>query len=481
MKILFPSSEIIPFAKTGGLADVAGALPVELEKLGHEVHLVMPLYQATRNVGIPFHSTKIRLRVPVGREVLISDVFDTELPGGPTVHLLQYDPYFNRAEFYRTAEGDYPDNDRRFIFFCRAVMELGKALNISWDILHGHDWHTGLIAAYLSTLYRNEKVFAHARSLLTIHNLAYQGVFPRETMALTGLPEGMFNPDGLEFWGRFNFLKAGLVYSDRINTVSPTYAQEIQSPETGCGLDGVLRGRQGVISGILNGIDNSIWNPWTDPMIPIHFKPDRLQRKNELKHFRLEDQRLVPLPDAPLLAIVSRLDDQKGFDILAEISERLMEVNVLLILLGTGAKKYHDFFLRLKAQHPRRLSVNLKFDNELAHRIYAGADMFLMPSRYEPCGLGQLISMRYGTVPVVRQTGGLADTVVDFDGQKGNGFTFKNYSGEALLMTIKRACEVYQHREAWFQVARNGMDCDFSWNRSVRDYEELYSRMLSGE
>lgn len=480
MKILFPTSECVPFAKTGGLADVAGALPVALEKLGHEVHVVMPLYQHVRNSGVPFHSTKIRLHVPVANNLLTADVFDTQLPdSNTTVHLIQYGPYFNRVELYRTAEGDYPDNHRRFAFFSRAVLELGKALGGSWDILHGHDWHTGLIPAYLRTLYRDEPAYARTRSLITIHNLAYQGVFPQEILGESLLPDSLFHPDGLEFWGRVNYLKAGLVYSDRINTVSPTYAREIQTPEMGCGLDGVLRARRDALSGILNGIDYSIWDPWTDPVIPIHFKKERLQRKQELKQQLLEDQRMFSLPDAPLLGIISRLDDQKGFDILAEVSEKLMQMNVQIVLLGTGTKRYHDLFLRLKAQYPRKLALNLTFDNQLAHLIYAGADMFLMPSHYEPCGLGQLISMRYGTVPVVRETGGLADTVANFDGRKGNGFTFSNYSGEALLIAIKRACETYQNQDAWRQIMRAGMECDFSWTQSAKTYVDLYETMRS--
>ncbi len=480
MRILFPTSECAPYAKTGGLADVAGALPGALKRLGHEIHVVMPLYQQTRQIGLPFHSTTLKLRVPLGAESVTAEVFEAELPGGSVLHLLQYDPFFNRTDLYRTAEGDYPDNHRRFIFLCRAALELGRALGGTWDIVHGHDWHTGLVPAYLRTLYRQEPAFARARSLFTIHNLAYQGVFAPESMAGTGLPESLFAPDGLEFWGRLNFLKAGLVFADHLSTVSPTYAQEIQTPELGCGLDGVLRSRRGSLSGILNGIDTSVWDPWTDPHIPIHFKADRLPRKLELKHALLEDQRLIPLEGAPLLAIISRLDDQKGFDLLAEIGEQLLQQNVQLVVLGTGNQRYHEIFLRLKAHHPRKLAINLTFDDELAHQIYAGADMFLMPSRFEPCGLGQLISMRYGTVPVVRQTGGLADTVTQFDGQNGNGFCFQTYSSDALFLTLKRAMETYAEPRLWERVVRNAMAENFSWERAAREYDALYRRMQEG-
>jgi starch synthase len=480
MRILFPTSECAPFAKTGGLADVAGALPDALKRFGHEVHVVMPLYQQTRQIGLPFRSTKLKLRVPLGPETVVADVFEADFPGGSVLHLLQYDPFFNRTELYRTAEGDYPDNHRRFTFLCRATLELGKALGGPWDVVHCHDWHTGLVPAYVQSLYRKDPAFARTRSLLTIHNLAYQGVFAPEALEFTGLPRSMFTPTGLEFWGRLNFLKAGLVYSDRLNTVSPTYAQEIQTPELGCGLDGVLRARREDLSGILNGIDYTVWDPWTDPRITIHFKADRLPRKQELKHRLLEDQRMFPIEGAPLLGIISRLEDQKGFDLIAEIGEKLLQLNLQLVVLGTGSRRYHEAFLRLKADHPRKLAINLTFDEELAHQIYAGADMFLMPSRYEPCGLGQLISMRYGTVPLVRHTGGLADTVFDFDGRNGNGFSFQNYSADALFLTIKRALETYQNPELWGRVVRNGMASDHSWERTALEYDALYRRLADG-
>jgi starch synthase len=478
MKILFPVSESVPFAKTGGLADVAGSLPQALAKLGHEVYVVMPLYRQARNAGVGMNSTRLKLAVPLGTQVIHAEVWEAQLAeSGVHLYFIQHDPFYDRAELYRNAEGDYRDNDQRFIFFCRAVMELGKNLGQSWDIIHGHDWHTGLIPVYLKTLYAEETAYQHCRSVITIHNLAYQGLFPASSMEYTGLPWSLFDAEGVEFWGRLNFLKAGLIYADWINTVSPTYAREIQTLELGHGLDGVLRYRRNELSGILNGVDYSIWNPQNDPLLPIHFQAHELERKQELKAELLEDQRLFALPNAPLISMISRLDEQKGLDIIAEAAESLLSLNVHLVILGTGSRKFHEYLLHLKSKFARKLSVNLNFNNELAHRIYAASDMFLMPSRYEPCGLGQLIAMRYGTVPIVRHTGGLADTVVEFDGQHGNGFTFHDYTGTAMVTAVRSACETYQDSKAWNLVARNAMAADFSWERSAGEYHVLYHRL----
>jgi starch synthase len=478
MKILFPVSECVPFAKTGGLADVAGALPRALAKLGHDVYLVKPLYRQTRNAGVGLNSTNLKLRVPLGGQVLTAEVWEAQLPTNGVQHyFIQYDPFYDRSELYRNAEGDYPDNDRRFAFFCRAVMELGKVLGQSWDIIHCHDWHTGLIPVYLKTLYAHDAVYKKCKSLMTVHNLAYHGLYPASALEATGLPASVFTADGVEFWGRLNFLKAGLMYADWINTVSPTYAREIQTSEFGHGLDGVLRFRKNELSGILNGVDYSVWNPQHDAFLPIHFQAHELERKEELKAELLEDQRLFPLEHAPLIALVSRLDEQKGLDILAEACDALLSMNVQMIVLGTGVRRFHEYLLHIKAKFARKLAVNLTFNDELAHRIYAAADMFLMPSRFEPCGLGQLISMRYGTVPVVRHTGGLADTVIEFDGVHGNGFVFHDYTGAALLTAVRRACTLYQDPAKWQLVVRNGMQADFSWERSAGEYHVLYHRL----
>jgi starch synthase len=478
MKILFPVSEAVPFAKTGGLADVAGTLPQALARLGHEVYVVLPLYRQARNAGVGLNSTKLKLSVPLGHQVLLAEVWEAQIPeNGVHQYFIQYDPFFDRGELYHNAEGDYRDNDQRFTFFCRAVMELGIALGQPWDILHCHDWHTGLVPVYLKTLYAQEAVYRHCRSVFTIHNLAYQGLFQHASLEHTGLPESLFSAEGLEFWGRLSFLKSGLMFADWINTVSPTYAREIQGSELGQGLDGVLRQRKHELSGILNGVDYALWNPQSDPYLPIHFQAHELERKQELKAELLEEQRLFALKDAPLLAMVSRLDEQKGLDILAEAADSLLTLNVHLIILGTGTRKFHEYLLHLKSKFARKLAVNLAFNNELAHRIYAAADMFLMPSRYEPCGLGQLIAMRYGAVPIVRRTGGLADTVTEFDGTHGNGFCFTEYSGRALNTAVHRAFGLYQDRLAWERVARNAMQSDFSWERAAGEYHMLYHRL----
>jgi starch synthase len=477
MNILFPVSECVPFAKTGGLADVAGALPQALAKGGHQVSVVMPMYRHIHNAGVSVTSTHLTLQVPLGQQTIPAEVWEAQLfEPGLRIYFIQCTPFFERAELYGNGEGDYPDNDQRFVFFSRAVLELGKALKQSWDILHGHDWHTGLILVYLKTLYAAEPAYKHCKSLLTIHNLAYQGIFPPESMALTGLPTSVFNAEGVEFWGRLNFLKAGLVFSDWINTVSPTYAREIKTPEFGHGLDGVLRARGNKVSGILNGLDYAVWNPENDPLLPINYQSHERKRKLEIKAKLFEERQMFPLENAPLVALVGRLDEQKGLDILAAASE-LLHLNLQLIILGTGARKYHEYLLNLKSKFARKLSVNLEFNNELAHKIYAGADMFLMPSRFEPCGLGQLIAMRYGTVPIVRTTGGLADTVTEFDGTHGNGFTFADYSAEGLLTAVKRACEVYANPTAWEKVTHNGMLADFSWERSAGEYDRLYRQL----
>ncbi len=478
MKILFPVSESVPFAKTGGLADVAGALPHALARLGHDVSLVMPLYRQARNAGVGMNSMNLKLNVPLGTQSLQAEVWEAQTQeNGVRIYFIQYDPFFDRSELYHNAEGDYRDNDQRFIFFCRAVLELGKSLGHAWDVVHGHDWHTGLIPVYLKTLYAKEAVYKKSKSVLTIHNLAYQGMFSSGSMEYTGLPWSLFNAEGVEFWGRLNFLKAGLMFADWVSTVSPTYAQEIQTPEFGHGLDGVLRHRRNELNGILNGIDYAVWNPQSDPALPIHFQAHELERKQELKAELLEDLRLFALEGAPLMAMVSRLDEQKGLDIIAEAADAVLSLNIHLVILGTGSRKFHEYLLHLKSKFARKLSVNLGFNNELAHRIYAASDMFLMPSRYEPCGLGQLIAMRYGSVPVVRHTGGLADTVTEFDGAHGNGFTFHEYSGSALLAATRKAYDAYMDKSAWAQVSRNAMHSDFSWERSAGEYNVLYHRL----
>jgi len=480
MRILFPVSECVPFAKTGGLADVAGALPEALVHLGHEVHLIMPLYRQVRQAHPEVLPTAMRLLVLLGNERLEAEVWEYR-PAKPVpglaIHFIRFDAFFDRGGLYHGPEGDYGDNARRFSFFGRAVMEFGRLLGGPWDIVHCHDWHTGLIPAYLKTLYAHDPAFAGTRSIMTIHNLAYQGVFDSGNMGWTGLPGELYNPEAMEFWGSVNFLKTGLVFSDWNTTVSKTYAKEIQTPEYGHGLDGVLRSRGHKLSGIVNGIDTEVWNPFKDKHLPARFSSRNPEPKQKVKESLLAEQGLYAIENAPVMSLISRLDDQKGFDILADVIDRVMTLNLQIIILGTGNKKYHDLFLRMKARFPRKLAVNLCFDNALAHRIYAGSDMFLMPSKFEPCGLGQLIAMRYGAIPVVRHTGGLADTVFHFDGHKGNGFAFASYTGEALLGALKRAIEVWEKPDLWQMVMKHAMAANFSWDKSAKEYSHLYQHL----
>ncbi|MEW6516529.1 MAG: glycogen synthase GlgA [candidate division FCPU426 bacterium] len=480
MNILFPVSECVPFAKTGGLADVAQALPRALRRLGHSVHVVMPLYRRVWDAGVPLVKPSRFLPVPLGSGRVHTEVWQArDTAAGHGVYFLRYDPFYSRPGLYQAMDSEYPDNDQRFILLCRGALELGKQLGLNWDMVHVHDWHTGLIPAYLKTLYAQEPAYRRAHSLMTIHNLAYQGHFPPKSFDLTGLPPGLFTPDGLEFYGGLNFLKGGLMFADAISTVSPTYAREIQTPEFGCGLDGVLRHRRADLSGILNGVDYDLWDPARDPHLPVSYGPESPEGKQQVKTALLHELGLYPLERAPLMGMVSRLDDQKGLDLVAEAMEKIMQLDVQLVMLGVGAKKHHDFFLKMKAKFPRKFALVLEFNDPMAHRIYAGSDLFLMPSLYEPCGLGQLISLRYGTIPLVRHTGGLADTIVNYQDGQGNGFSFKAYSSEALLLSVRRALEVYHRKSEWHSLVQTAMKNDFSWDRSAREYEKLYQQLAN--
>ncbi len=480
MNILFPVAECVPFAKTGGLADVAGALPQALTRLGHQVHVVMPMYSQVRKAGIALRKTEHTVLISIGNEHVRSVVWEAKLSdSGPFIYFLQANSFFDRPELYRNPSGGYSDNDQRFLFLCHGALQLGRQLGIPWDIVHCHDWHTGLIPAYLKTEYAQEPVYAKTRSVFTIHNLAYQGHFPKETFSLTGLPDSLFTPEGVEFWGGINYMKAGLVCADWITTVSQTYAREIQNKEFGYSMEGVLRQRKDRLSGILNGLDYSLWDPEHDSQLKHQFSAAQPGGKEQVRAQLLETIGLYAMEQAPIVGMISRLDDQKGCDLIADVIEKILEQNLQLVMLGTGDKKYHKLFLKIKAKYPRRLSLHLEFNEALAHLIYGGSDMFLMPSKYEPCGLGQMISMRYGTIPIVRQTGGLKDTVVDYDREKGTGFSFKEYSGLALLRAIKRACAVFADKKAWKKMIKNAMITDFSWDRSAREYERLFKKILN--
>jgi len=478
MRILFAASEASPFAKTGGLADVAGSLPPALAALGHDVRVVMPRYQCVdaekfnlkhiATFNVPFASWKERC-----------DILEGRMGKQVTVYFISKDIYFNRPELYRTAHADYQDNAERFTFFSRAVVELCLALDFNPEIVHCNDWQTGLVPFYLRMLHSESTPLAHTKSVFTVHNLGYQGVFWHWDMHFIGLGWDVFTPDGLEFWGKINFLKAGLVYSDIITTVSKTYSREIQTPEYGHGLDGVLAKRSADLYGIINGIDYAEWDPARDGFIAKKFSAARLDGKAVCKQGILKRAGLSP-SNAPLIGMVVRLTEQKGLDILAEALPDIMAMGMRMIILGTGEEKYHLILTDAAKRYPDQMRILLRYDDELAKSIYAGCDMFLMPSRYEPCGLGQMIALRYGTVPIVRKTGGLTDTVTDYNTNtgRGTGFVFDDYSAGALVDGLRRAREIFRNTRKWKHLMQAGMKQDFSWESSAKEYVRVYRKAL---
>lgn len=460
---------------------MVGALPRVLLKLGCEVAVVLPKY---RNIAPEKYKLRVAvkdMRVPMGMGEMSADILATRL--GDThasVYFIQNDRYFERDGFYGTAEGDYHDNAERFAFFSRAILEMPKALKWQPDVIHLNDWQTGLAAAYLKTLYKDDPAYAGTKALFTIHNIAYQGLFPKYVLPMTGIGWEEFTPDKLEFYDQVNYLKAGLVYSDALNTVSERYAQEIQTDEFGHGLQGVLKSRSSVLHGIINGIDYDEWNPATDREIPAQYTVKNHEKKVESKKKLLSEMGLEFKSNVPVVGLVSRLADQKGLDLIAEVIESFLSLDVQFVLLGTGEPRYHALFEDLKKRFPAKLAAALRFDHRLSKMIYAGSDLFLMPSRFEPCGLGQMIAMKYGTIPLVRRTGGLADTVENLspDGKKGTGFVFDNYRGDELLFTIKRAVEAFHQPKLWKALVQRAMKQDFSWDVSAGRYLELYREML---
>ncbi|MCD6165345.1 glycogen synthase GlgA [candidate division KSB1 bacterium] len=488
--VFFLSSEIAPFAKTGGLADVAGSLPKALKELGHEIRLFMPRYRCINERKFILRDV-IRLKnleIPLGNKKVKVDIKSSFIPNTKVqVYFLDYKPYFDRNELYvdPVTKTDYKDNDERFILFTRTALEMLKLLHWQPDIIHCNDWQTGLIPLYLKTIYSEDEFFRNVKTLFTIHNIGYQGNFDKSAVSKANLPESLFYPlSPIEFYGKFSFLKAGLEYADKINTVSPTYAQEIQQgPEYGHGMEGILRRRRKDLHGILNGVDYSEWSPDVDKYIPFQYDSNQLDKKLENKKALLEECKLSFDEGTPLIGSISRLADQKGFDLIAEIIDKVMKLDLHYLLLGTGDQKYHRLFNKIAKKYPQKISVQLKFDNRLAHLIEAGSDMFLMPSKYEPCGLNQLYSLRYGTIPIVRATGGLADTVVDFNPETktGTGFVFKNYDSAELLQAIKRAIDVFADKPTWTQLVRTAMEQDFSWKTSAKEYTKLYALLLNSQ
>jgi len=474
LNILLAASEVVPYAKTGGLADVAGALPKALARLGHTVRVVMPRYK-TEKIEAVTEFLPGELRVPFNfgeRRVAVYVDRSGEVP----VYFIDAPEYFSRAKLY--GETDDPE---RFAFFSRAVLELAKALGEHFDIIHLNDWMTGLVATYLKTVYPSDPAFDGTKTLFTVHNIAFPGLFRPEQLPKFGLPDWLNRAEGgIEFYQLASALKGGLVFSDAISTVSPRYAAEIQTPEFGEKFDGLLRARRNDLFGILNGVDYDEWNPETDKHIASNYSTDDLSGKRECKRDLLSHFGLPEDLDRPLIGCISRLSDQKGFDLILAIADRMLAQGVAFVLLGSGEEEYERAFQALRDSRRSQVGVYLGFSNDLAHKIEAGADMFLMPSRFEPCGLNQMYSLKYGTVPIVRAAGGLDDTIENFDhtALRGNGFKFYEYDAERLLETIHEALLVYGERDLWRALMLNGMRADYSWTESARHYIELYQRLV---
>jgi len=465
------SSEAAPLAKTGGLADVVGSLPSALRAFGDEAAVVIPRYGSIdlKNARRVYDRLSVYFG-PARHDISIYQA-SAEFP----LYLVDCPALYERKGFYGESGVDYPDNHIRFAVLARAALAVARFL-FRTDVFHCHDWQAGLVPAYLRTTFASDPTFLGVRTLFTIHNLGYQGLFPKTALPEVGLDARVYGPEGVEFFGRISYIKGGIEFADALSTVSPTYAREIQTPECGMGMDGALRARANVLTGILNGADYREWNPETDPLIPARYSSEDLAGKQICKQQLLEEFGLPPdAMNCPLIGMVSRFTRQKGADILEEVAADLVGEGIYLVALGTGDPEYEDFFLRMASEHPGRIAVRIGFDNALAHRIEAGADLFLMPSRYEPCGLNQMYSLRYGTVPVVRATGGLDDTI-DVD----NGFKFTEYSGKALLEAVRSAAQAFADQDAWRAMMRRGMAQDFSWRASAARYSELYRQLVAG-
>jgi starch synthase len=498
-RVAMVSAEAVPFAKVGGLADVVGALSRSVAELGAAVAVFLPRYAALSLPKGTDLELAAQVEVPVRGEAATGLVYRLRDPGA-LPHLATYfianDRYFDRPGVYDDPKSGeaYPDNAERFAFFSRAALDAMRALAFAPEVIHVHDHQTALIPAYLRLLHEEDPFFQMTATVLSIHNMGYQGVYDPSAMAAAGLPQELFYPlSPFEFWGKVNFLKAGIQFADVITTVSERYAEEIQSGEEfGFGLQGALNARRVDLLGILNGIDVRLWNPRTDRLIAARYDAESLEAKALCKAALLSEGRLPAVPEEPLFGMITRLVDQKGLDLIEGAADRLFALPARWVVLGSGQKKYEELLERLAREHPDRLAYRKAFDEPLAHRIEAGADFFLMPSRYEPCGLNQMMSMRYGTVPVVRETGGLADTVSPWEPERAGagggsvrasaaeeaapptGILFREYTGEALLGAVERALALYADRRALHQVRRNGMARDFSWQASARKYVQLY-------
>lgn len=474
MKILFAAAEVVPFIKTGGLADVIGALPKALQEAGHDVRVVLPKYK-----DIPSHFTDQMthlgaMEVPVGwrRQYGGIEYFIHE---GMPVYFIDNEYYFGRDGVY-----GYPDDGERFAFLNRAVLDMLPMIEFLPDILHCHDWHTAMIPLLLKEHYQSHIAYRSIRTVYTIHNLLYQGIFPREVLGdLLGLPDYYFTAEAVEYYGNVSFMKAGLVFADHVTTVSPTYAAEIRTPYYGYGMDGLLRSLGDRLSGIVNGIDAKLYNPLTDEDIYVKYRSS-LTKKRQNKLALQQELGLPEQASVPLIGMVTRLVEPKGLDLLTRIlDEWLNEDDVQFVLLGTGDNSYEEWFREAVRRHPQKLSAQILFSDRLSRRIYAGSDLFLMPSRFEPCGISQLLALRYGSIPVVRETGGLNDTVHAYNEYtgEGNGFTFHDFNAHDLLYTLRRAVSFYKQPEIWESLVKTAVSGDYSWQQSARQYSEIYARL----
>ncbi|MCL4551783.1 MAG: glycogen synthase GlgA [Bacteroidetes bacterium] len=489
LKILFATSEVVPFIKTGGLADVSSALPQRLQEMGHFVRIIVPKYGAIDERKFKIHEV-VRLKdlkFNIGEKEVVFSLRSSFLIG-PKTRVQIY--FLDNPEFYGSRHSlysdpltneDYPDNDERFILLSRAVFELINKLGWTPDIIHCNDWQTGLIPAYLKSMYKNDSTYNSIKTIFTIHNLGFQGIFPRSTFAKTSLPKELDSEKGILHKGKVNFLKSGLLFSDMITTVSETYAKEIyQNKELGMGLEDVLKKRKKDLYGIINGIDETLWHPEVDTKIAQKYSAKTLELKKENKQALADNFNFAYDENVPVISMITRLYDNKGLDLVEKAFTQLMKLNIRFILLGTGDKKYHKFFKTAASKYHDKFFCYIGFDESLAHLIEAGSDMFLMPSKFEPCGLNQMYSLMYGTVPIVRHTGGLADTVKPFNlkSKNGNGFVFNKYSATEMMSEIKNAVKMYSHNpETWQIIMRNGMKENFSWLNSSKKYVDLYKKL----
>jgi starch synthase len=478
LSVFFASSEIAPFAKTGGLGDVAGTLPKALKKLGLKVSLVMPAYRSIIKSQTKLEDTGISFSVPVSDRWEEGQIFKATLDNDIPVYFIRADKYFDRSSLYSESGKDYSDNAERFIFFSRAILEVLKLQPPS--ILHANDWQTALSIMFLRSQPALYPELSATKTILTVHNLGHQGVFWHLDWPLLKLDWKYFTPDYLEFYGKINFLKGGLIFADAITTVSPTYSQEILTAEQGFGLEGVFASRKEVIKGFLNGVDYKIWNPEIDPLIKARYNPTNLSGKKECKEELQSIFNLSQDPSIPIIGMVSRLVIQKGFGILKPALSQILDRKIQIVLLGSGDYEYEGHFQNLASKYPGRFGVKIGYDDVLAHKVIAGSDIFLMPSLYEPGGLTQIYSLKYGTIPIARATGGLKDTITRIDSQpeKGNGILFDQYDPTALVAAIDQALPLYSDEKKWQNLIQKAMAADFSWNRSASAYLDLYKKLV---